>query len=127
MMRSLLVWVVYGLIPNSGGFVRRESDWEADAPAKSLFWTLVTILAMLAWLVLLMYLSVVWNQRLDVHFVTFSQWGEQIMLGKKNLFNPSSFIRYNGGGLTISLGNGREPTDSRAWKENHDAEMGVKA
>jgi hypothetical protein len=84
-MRSVLVWVVYGLIPESGGFVRRLSDYDAETIPKSTFWTIVTIIAIGLWFVLLTLLSTLWRDKLDGHFVTFAQYGEEVMMGKKQL------------------------------------------
>jgi hypothetical protein len=84
-MRSVLVWVVYGLIPESGGFVSRLSDYEGETVPKSIFWTIVTIVAIGLWFVLLTVLSTLWRDKLDGHFVTFAQYGEEAMMGKKRL------------------------------------------
>jgi len=89
LMRSVLVWVIYGLIPDSGGIVRRLSDYgytsdgdtEFEA-GKSVFWSLVTLVAMAGWFGLLTVLSVLWKDRLDGYFLRFAQWGEEIMLGR---------------------------------------------
>jgi hypothetical protein len=85
LMRSLLVWVIYAVIPESGGLVRRPIDFSGEPVEKSLMWTLVTALAMLSWLGLLVYLSVLWRDRLDGHFMAMARWGEEAMLGKKSL------------------------------------------
>src|SRR6202035_5572729 len=47
MMRSVLVWVIYGLIPESGGIVRRMNDHGPNE--KSIFWSVVTVVAMGLW------------------------------------------------------------------------------
>jgi hypothetical protein len=97
MMRSLLVWLVYGLIPDSSGFSRRESDYTDQPVPKSILWSFITAMAMAMWLVLLMYLSVVWRDRLDCYFMAFAKWGEDVMLGKKPFIS----------GITWSFGNMR--------------------
>jgi hypothetical protein len=84
LMRSVLTWVIYGFIPNSGGLVGRLSDYEDDAPAKSPFWTMVTAAAFVTWGTLLVYLSTLWRDKLDVLFVKCSQLVEELMLGKKS-------------------------------------------
>jgi hypothetical protein len=112
-MRSLLAWVVYGLIPNSGGLVWRPDDDGEGATEKSIVWTIVTVLACVSWLGLLMYLSTVWRDRLDPSFIAFAQFAEEVMLGKKTLFGPSSVIRYKvASWATEKLGNGGEGSDS---------------
>ena len=88
MMRSVLVWIIYGLIPDSGGIVRRMSDYgpQEGHEGKSLFWSMVTVVAIGGWFALLTVLSVLWRDRLDGYFLKFSVWGEEIMLGKKDLY-----------------------------------------
>jgi hypothetical protein len=53
---------------------------------KSIFWSVVTVVAMGLWFALLTILSVLWRDKLDGYFLKFSQWGEEVMLGKKDLF-----------------------------------------
>jgi hypothetical protein len=113
MMRSLLAWVVYGLIPNSGGLIWRPGQDGEGAPEKSIVWTIVTGLACVSWLGLLMYLSTVWRDRLDPSFIAFAQFAEEVMLGKKTLLGPSSVIRYNvARWSTWNLEKGGEGSDS---------------
>jgi len=110
-MRSLLAWVIYGLIPNSGGLVWRPDHDGEGAPEKSIVWTIVTGLVCISWLGLVMYLSTVWRDRLDPLFIAFAQFAEEVMLGKKTLFGPSSVIRYKVASWTTGkLGN--EGSDS---------------
>jgi hypothetical protein len=85
LMRSVLVWIVYGLIPESGGFVRRMNDYEAERVPKSLFWTIITIVAIGLWFVLLTVLSKLWRDKLDPHFMKFAQYGEEVMMGKRRI------------------------------------------
>jgi hypothetical protein len=122
MMRSLLAWVVYGLIPDSTGLVGRVSDYEEDRVPKSILWSMVTAITMASWLALVMYLSVLWRDRLDPLFGTAAQWVENVMLGKKSLLEGFA-IRYNGVQLTLN-GNSDE---KRVWREKNDPELGVKA
>ena len=89
LMRSVLVWVIYGLIPDSGGIVRRLSDYGSETEIdseKSIFWSFITVVAMGLWFCLLTVLSVLWKDKLDGYFMRFSQWGEEIMLEGKGLF-----------------------------------------
>ena len=91
MMRSILAWVVYGFIPRSAGLVwRPDAGGNAGAPAKSFMWAIITWLVFGLWLILLMYLSTLWRDRLDGSFIAFAQFAEEVMLGKKTLFDPSS-------------------------------------
>jgi hypothetical protein len=65
--------------------VRRYVDDDDYQAGTSVFWTVVTALVMASWLGLLIYLSTLWRDRLDVYFTSFAQWGEDVMLGKKHL------------------------------------------
>jgi hypothetical protein len=84
LMRSVLAWVIYGFIPESGGLARRLSDWDDPAPQKSLFWTMITAFTYASWGLLLVYLSVLWRDKLDGHFVKIAAMAEEIMLGKRS-------------------------------------------
>ena len=84
LMRSVLTWAVYGFIPESGGLARRLSEWDENPPAKSAFWTMITAVTYGAWGLLLVYLSVLWRDKLDGHFVKISSVAEDVMLGKRS-------------------------------------------
>jgi peptidoglycan/LPS O-acetylase OafA/YrhL len=85
LMRSVLVWVIYGVIPDSGGLVRRPMDFGEYPVEKSAFWTIVTGVSMLAWFGLLVYVSVLWRDQLDGSFVALAKWSEEVMLGKASV------------------------------------------
>lgn len=69
LMRTVLVWVVYGLIP--------ESPWLIRA--------VLNTIAFVVWMTLLTYLSVLWRDKVDVSTGVFTQWVEDIMVGKKTI------------------------------------------
>jgi len=102
LMRSVLTWIIYGFIPDSGGLARRESDWDADPPEKSAFWTLITALSYVTWGLLLMYLSTLWRDKLDGHFVKIAQMAEEVMLGKRSPF--TSLVQRRSSEKTFSNG-----------------------
>jgi hypothetical protein len=77
LMRSVLVWVVYGLISLPEGQTRR---------------IVVTVVFGL-WMGLLIYLSVLWRDRLDGACVVFTKWAEDVMLGKNHLSGSLISIR----------------------------------
>jgi len=98
-MRTVLVWVVYGLIPSTPGLVR---------------YTLNTI-AFLGYLALIVYLSVLWNKKIDYNCGVFTAWLEDVMLGKRSVLGvlvnlqekgvlPAGAIHINGS--TTSLEDG---------------------
>lgn len=93
LMRSVLVWVIYGVIPESGGLVRRASELEGVSVEKSILWTIITAVVMVLWLGLVILLSALWRDRLDGLFVKFSKWAEEVMCGAKPLFNPVGGIK----------------------------------
>ena len=68
-MRSLLVWVIYGMIPSTPGIIR---------------YSLNTI-AFIGYLALVTHLSVLWNTYIDTACGKFTQWLEEVMLGRKTL------------------------------------------
>lgn len=89
LQRSILAWVIFGLIPKSGGLVHIPGDRDGVPIEQSIVWAIVTVLVFLFWLVLLMYLSVLWRDRLDQSFIAFAQWAEEVMLGKKVLLSSN--------------------------------------
>jgi hypothetical protein len=89
-MRSVLVWVIYGLIPESDGIVARRSDFEGTRPPISMFWSLIVIMTFTSWLGLVIYLSTLWRDKLDGWFVWFSGWMEDLMVGKVILLKERS-------------------------------------
>jgi peptidoglycan/LPS O-acetylase OafA/YrhL len=87
MMRSILVWVVFGLLPSSvpERWIPIGSNPQRIIPVLS---ASMTLIAFGSWLALLMYLSTLWRDRVDRLSVTFAQWAEEAMLGQKSLWAP---------------------------------------
>jgi hypothetical protein len=68
-MRTVLVWIIYGIIP--------QSPWALRM--------LLGAIGMVSWLAGVMFLSVLWRDRLDAAAGVFTQWVEEVCLGKKSL------------------------------------------
>jgi len=93
MMRSVLVWIVHGLIPQSEEGWRRisnqhETTLESAGYAFpiglsfSFLTASATVIAFVLWLGLVMYLSKLWRDHIDGYCARFTQWIEDVMLGK---------------------------------------------
>jgi hypothetical protein len=76
-MQTTLVWTIYGLIPRFPLFTH----------------TVLNAIAMVLWMALLTYLSVLWRDRIDASCAVFTQWIEDIMLGKRQLLGDISISR----------------------------------
>ena len=74
LMRSVLVWVVYGIIPEEAKAVR----------------FLLQTAAFLGYLGLVTWLSVIWRNSIDSFCVSITQWIEEVMVGKKTIIDLSS-------------------------------------
>jgi hypothetical protein len=126
-MRSLLVWIGFRLIPESSGFIRRPSEWEKRVD-KSMIWTIITLPIYICWLILLLYLSALWRDRLDPSFAAFAQFSEEVMLGKRALWSQNNDIRFNvGQWLYRSLGQGDKDGEMSELKAKHDVEQDAEA
>jgi len=114
-MRTILAWIIYGIIPDSTAFVGRLSDYE-NPVEKSRFWTIITALVFPAWFALLVFASVWWTEKVDPYFIKFAQWAESVMVGKQELVSQATLnqIKANGGyefrfgNVNISLGKGEQ-------------------
>lgn len=95
LIRSLLVWVIYGILPLSPPAVGRVfSGDRLSATHISAIWAVVYFLVFGSWLVLTMYLSTLWRDRLDGHCVAFAMWVEEAVAGKKPFGNPLRPVMY---------------------------------
>jgi peptidoglycan/LPS O-acetylase OafA/YrhL len=72
LLRTILAWVVFGLIPNVFG--------EAVGIIKVIS-VVLTFLAYVLWMVFLVYLSTVWKNRVDTACILVANWAEQILTG----------------------------------------------
>jgi len=69
-MRSVLVWVVFGILP------------PAPQGAGWYLWAIVRLVTFLSWFAMVTYLSMLWRDRVDVISMHAAQWSEEYMLGK---------------------------------------------
>jgi len=116
LLRSILCWVIYGFIPDSGGLVTRPSDYNESPVPESLFWKIITVLVFPTWLAMVIYLSTLWRDHLDGYFVKFSQFIEEIIVGKKTLFeSKGTFLSAEG--LKIGMSNGHQNLDIESMEK----------
>lgn len=71
-MRTVLVWIIHGFIPQTLGFMTYVYD----------------AIGMVLWMGLLIRVSVLWRDRIDASFGVFTEWIENVMLGKRSLMEP---------------------------------------
>jgi peptidoglycan/LPS O-acetylase OafA/YrhL len=95
LMRSVLVWVIYGMVPEGPLFLR----YFLNAAA------FVGYLGMVTWL------SVLWRDRIDSACVLITQWVEEVVVGKKTIIGSISGLRGqemvgNGNGVVVVVGSG---------------------
>ena len=90
-MRSVLVWVIHGLIPEGPLLLRY----------------LLNTAAFLGYLGMVSWLSVLWRDRIDSACVLITQWVEEVMVGKKTVLGSLSGLTITGTkGTTGMNGNG---------------------
>ena len=80
MMRSLLSWVIYGLIPQS------EERWLITYCFNTIGFGL--------WITFISYLATLWRDRLDVAVIAWTQYIEEVALGKKPLIPAGGVSQY---------------------------------
>jgi len=80
LMRSVLVWVIYGMIPEGPLLVRY----------------LLNAAAFLGYLGMVTWLSVLWRDRIDSACVLITQWVEEVMVGKKTILGSISGLTGRG-------------------------------
>ena len=91
----MAAWMVYGLIPQGDGLVGRwrefEDDWVPSWTAAVIMQAILDAAMLVLWLALVMYLSTLWRDRLDVWCVKASMWGEEVLLGKRTVIGSIPF------------------------------------
>ena len=80
LMRSLLSWVIFGLIPQS------EERWFITYVFNTIGFAL--------WISLVSFLATLWRDRLDVWVIASTQYIEEVMLGKKPLLPAPVVSQY---------------------------------
>ena len=85
LIRSTLVWILYGILPESEGWVRRVGGHgqEVSEQRFRLIWDIINSIIFVLWMIPLVYLSKLWRDHVDPVCVKFAQWGEQVLLGKR--------------------------------------------
>jgi uncharacterized protein involved in cysteine biosynthesis len=91
MMKTTLVWILYGLIPRFGDgwgpmatpdeYTFMSGLYNCQSPAS----VMVNLLAVGVWLCLLFLVCTAWNTKMEPWFGIVSQRFEEVMLGKKSL------------------------------------------
>ena len=81
---------------------------------------MLNTIAFLAWFALLMFLSTVWRDRVDSSCIVFTQWVEDVMLGKKTVLGSLNGIQEKlvGANGTTTMGNGYKGKEMESWKES---------
>lgn len=82
LMRSVLVWVVHGVLPQSS----EEVGW--------LIWVFLRTLAYVSWIALVIFISTVWRDKIDKLAMIVAQRSEEVVLGHRSAFDTVSGIRY---------------------------------
>jgi len=105
-MRSVLVWVVFGILP------------PAPEGAGWYLWAVLRLVTFLSWFAMVTYLSVLWRDRVDVIAMHAARWSEEYMLGKKSF---ADLLRAIGPFLqkAQTFTNGTSPHEKRPVKEVH--------
>lgn len=91
-MRSVLVWVIHGIIPKGPLLLRY----------------LLNTAAFLGYFATVTWLSVLWRDRIDSACVLITQWVEEVMVGKRTVLGSLAGLSNRGGTTTNGngLGNG---------------------
>lgn len=76
-MRSVLTWIVYGFLPST---------------AERWMRIIVTGFALILGMALLIYVSVLWRDRLDTQCIVFAKWAEDVVMDKKAFSDSLPFV-----------------------------------
>jgi hypothetical protein len=96
LMRSTLVWIIYGFLPETEGWVRRVGGHgQLSEHRFRLVWDILNSIIFILWMFPLVYLSKLWRDRVDPFCIKFAQWGEQVLLGKREFSKTVTAIGYN--------------------------------
>jgi peptidoglycan/LPS O-acetylase OafA/YrhL len=109
LMRSVLVWVMFGVLPPS----HEGTGWY--------IWCLMRLTAFLSWFAMITYLSILWRDRIDKISMHAAQWSEEYMLGKKSLSELIHSLAGTVGRLSLkveSLTNGNGYDEKRSMTKD---------
>ena len=108
LMRSILAWAIHRILPEM------EAGW---------FRTIVWTATFCVWLGLLVYLSVLWKDRVDGISIVWAKWAEEAVLDPEVLsglfFRTTRLVN----GFTTRQSNGHATGQEMASKEMYAAEM----
>jgi len=80
LMRSTLVWIMYGLLPEPDGLGSR-----VNSDMLRLTWDVVDSIIFMLWMIPLIYFSKLWRDYVDPMCVKFALVAEEVFLGKRAL------------------------------------------
>lgn len=98
LLRSLLVWLFYGLIPQESVYEHAEMNEEGQIVATTVksepayIWTLAKPVVFVLWFGLLICLSVIWRDRVDSVNSRLTKAMEEIMTGKRQLYQRNEMV-----------------------------------
>jgi len=89
LLRSVLAWTIYFIIPHIGGHLVRDVPSDEEWPdtvshGLTFLGSLAHTISFAFAFVALVLLSRLWRDTVDVACVKFSQWTEDLVLGKTN-------------------------------------------
>jgi peptidoglycan/LPS O-acetylase OafA/YrhL len=106
LMRSVLVWVVFGLLPPAP----EGTGWY--------IWALLRLVAFVSWFAFITYLSMLWRDRVDKISMHAAQWSEEYMLGKNSFVDLFGAVgQFTQKAESLSNGNGFD--EKRPVKDVH--------
>lgn len=96
LLRSTLVWIIYGILPETESWVRRVggNGQQLSQQRFQLIWDIINTIIFVLWMIPLVYLSKMWRDRVDPVCIKFAQWGEEVLLGKRDFSRTINDIRY---------------------------------
>jgi hypothetical protein len=92
LLRSLLVWLLYGLIPQESTIERAQMNEKGqivtitERAPPAYIWTLAKPIVFLIWFGILIGLSVVWRNKVDSMNSRLTRAMEEILTGKRPLW-----------------------------------------
>jgi hypothetical protein len=95
LLRTVLVWLLYSVIPPQKieDVARLDEDGEIVITTlvypESPVWKILRPVACIAWMALVVFLSILWKNRIDSLSVRVGKTMEEVMAGKRPLFLPS--------------------------------------
>jgi hypothetical protein len=94
LIRTVLVWLLYGVIPPQKieDVARLDEDGAIVIITlvypESFMWKILRPVACMGWMALVVFLSVLWKNRIDSLSVRVGKTMEDVMMGKRPLFPP---------------------------------------